>query len=208
MVELILNIIMQIIAIGLPGLFSYWVLTQLDIVFYNNDQKSGKTTLLSSLSLLNVFVVYILLSLLGLSLVSTSILELLTSFIVSVFVVLVLSIYIYPFVFKTIRQHIIEKGKKGNSVKSNYKVLPRILHERPNDKNYTQAYIFDFKNNLILEGCIGKFSYNNPELSLENEVDSTTTYKQAINVYNKTNNLNRDIYIDLERQIKMILIHF
>lgn len=199
---------MQIIVIGLPGLFSYWVLTQLDIVFYNNDQKSEKITLLSSLSLLNVFVVYILLSLLGVSLASTSLFELIKSFIVSVIVVLVLSIYVYPVVFKKIQKHIIEKVATGNSIKSNYKVLPRILHERPIDKNYTQAYIFDFKNNLILEGCIGKFSYNNPELSLENEIDSTTTYKQAIDVYNKTNNLNRDIYIDLERQIKIILIHF
>ncbi|MEB7824970.1 hypothetical protein [Staphylococcus chromogenes] len=199
---------MQIIAIGLPGLFSYWVLAQLDIVFYNNDQKSEKITLLSSLSLLNVIVVYIFLSLLGLSLASTSLLELIISFIVSVLVVWGLSIYIYPFVFKTVQKNIIEKSKKENSAKSNYKVLPRILHERPIDKNYTQAYIFDFKNDLILEGCIGKFSYNNPELSLENEIDSTTTYKQAIDVYNKANNLNRDIYIDLERQIKIILIHF
>ncbi|UXR79017.1 hypothetical protein [Staphylococcus sp. IVB6227] len=107
------------------------------------------------------------------------------------------------------QKHIIEKRvNRVNSVKSNYKVLPRILHERPDDKQYTQAYIFDFNNDLVLEGCIGKFSYNAPEISIENEIDATTTYEQAISVYNATSNLNRDVYIDFERKIKMILIHF
>ncbi|WP_371664036.1 hypothetical protein, partial [Staphylococcus gallinarum] len=61
------NIILAIVATGLPGLFSYWILTQLDIVFYNNNQNADKSVLLISLSLLNVFISFISLSLLGIN---------------------------------------------------------------------------------------------------------------------------------------------
>ncbi|SUM33826.1 Uncharacterised protein [Staphylococcus gallinarum] len=158
---------------------------------------------------MNVFISFISLSLLGININNISPIKLINIFIVSLVIVCLLSMYIYPFVFKWLQKYMNDKKiKTGLSIKSNYKVLPRVLHERPANKNYTQAYIFDFENKLILEGTIGKFSYTSPELSLENDIDVTTTYEQAVNIYDETNNFERDTYIDYERKIKMILIHF
>ncbi|PNZ64144.1 hypothetical protein CD149_00440, partial [Staphylococcus condimenti] len=94
------NIILAIVATGLPGLFSYWILTQLDIVFYNNNQNADKSVLLISLSLLNVFIAFISLNLLGITINNISPIKLIIIFIISLVIVFLLSMYIYPFVFK------------------------------------------------------------------------------------------------------------
>ncbi|MFI3546914.1 hypothetical protein V5G65_12720 [Mammaliicoccus sciuri] len=203
------NIILSLIATGIPGLFSYWILAQLDIIFYNNNQNSSKSILTISLSLLNIFISFVFLRTIDISLGDSSTKNLIIIFIVSLIMVWILSMYIYPYIFRRIQRFIDKKKmQNGASIKSNYKVLPRVLHERPSDKKFTEAYIFDFDNNLILEGSIGNFSYTSPEISIENSIDTTTTYEQAINIYNKTKNQDRDVYIDYERKIKMILIHF
>lgn len=203
------NIILAIVATGIPGLFSYWILTQLDIVFYNNNQNADKSVLLISLSLLNVFIAFISLNLLGITINNISPIKLIVIFIISLVIVCLLSMYIYPFVFKWLQKYMNDKKvKTGLSIKSNYKVLPRILHARPKNKKYTQAYIFDFDNRLIIEGTVGEFSYTSPEISIENTVDTKTTYEQAIRIYGRTDNINRSIYLDYDRNIKIILIHY
>ncbi|WP_236683184.1 hypothetical protein, partial [Staphylococcus condimenti] len=85
------NIILAIVATGLPGLFSYWILTQLDIVFYNNNQNADKSVLLISLSLLNVFIAFISLNLLGITINNISPIKLIIIFIISLVIVCLLS---------------------------------------------------------------------------------------------------------------------
>ncbi|SUM33827.1 Uncharacterised protein [Staphylococcus gallinarum] len=53
------NIILAIVATGLPGLFSYWILTQLDIVFYNNNQNADKSVFTNFLILIEcIYFIY------------------------------------------------------------------------------------------------------------------------------------------------------
>ncbi|MDW3865556.1 hypothetical protein [Staphylococcus saprophyticus] len=203
------QILLNIIATGIPGFLSYWLLSQFRLVELSEQNKDEKVVLLGSLSVLNIIFSILILNFLDINLTVYSNINILKIMAITIIVVIILSIIIYP--------TLIILTKRGiNFVRSlfdlpfdrNSKVFDNIISERPKNKKYSQLYIFDFNNILILEGSLGYVSHKDPIISLENEIDAYTTYTQVIDLYNNTENLNRAIYIDYGNKIKIFVIHY
>ncbi|WP_342388118.1 hypothetical protein [Salinicoccus bachuensis] len=205
-----MNLFLSIIATGVPGFISYWILSQFRLLDVDKNNKDEKLILLTGLSLINIFVVYLVLVSRDYSFPLESITPktLIGVALTSMIVVLILSVLIWPLIIK-ITKDLLNKWKFVLNIPndSNRTVFDEIMMSRPNE-TFTQAYIFTFDDKLIIEGATGYISHDRPELSIRNKIDITTTYEQAIKVYNKTDNEHREILIDYERQLKIILIHF
>ncbi|WJP97110.1 hypothetical protein [Macrococcus bovicus] len=204
-----LKLILSIVATSVPGFTSYWFLSQFRLFDIGDDNKDEKVILLSSLSVLNIFFGYLACGVFGVEVLKFTNINLICIFLISMGVTLLMSMIVYPSLI-LISKKTIKKLKELFMLPTdnNSKILDNIMMNRPKDKYDTQAYIFDFDNHLIIEGGIGFISHRFPQLSIRNEIDISTTYEQAIKVYQTTDNLSREIFIDYDKKIKVILIHY
>lgn len=207
---ILLNTFLSIIVTGIPGFISYWILSQFRLVDVRKNDKDEKIILLIGLSLINVLTTFIILRKFGYTFpIKFEEENILTLSLISTITVLLLSIIFWPLLIIFIKKIIrIIKFKYKIPTDSNRTVFDEIMFNRPKELTDTQLYIFDFKNQLIIEGAAGYISHEKPELSVRNIIDASTTYDQAIKIYNDTDNINREIFINYERQIKIIIIHF
>lgn len=203
------QILLNIIATGIPGFLSYWLLSQFRLVELSEQNKDEKVVLLGSLSVLNIIFSILILKTFNIKLTVFSNINILKIMAITILVVIILSIIVYPFLIILTKKGIkFVKSFLKMPFDRNSKVFDNIISERPKSKKYSQLYIFDFNNILILEGSLGYVSHKDPIISLENEIDANTTYTQVIDLYNDTENLNRAVYIDYGNKIKIFVIHY
>ncbi|MGV2927174.1 hypothetical protein RW115_01135 [Macrococcus capreoli] len=203
-----IKIFLMIAATGVPGFISYWILSQFKLFDIRDNNKDDKIILLSSLSVLNILVSYLVCDFFSINFKDGSYVNILIILALSVLVVLINSVLIYPLFISFIKKNVLLFQRHYNiSIENNKTVIENIMYSRPNNTD-TQVYIFDFDNKLILEGGLGFVSNVSSQLSIRNIIDAKTSYDEAIKIYNETDNLSREILIDYEKKIKIIFIHF
>ncbi|WP_271397092.1 hypothetical protein [Salinicoccus roseus] len=136
--------VFAIIALGLPGFFTYAVLVKRNILIYTKDQKDEKVMLIGLLSLTNIAVILLLLESFNLEVMSIA------GFFIIVSITLLLTFWIYPFVIRNGRRmledHIEKTGQKN---RSNIPFMDRIHDEKPAAARYIQYVYFDFNHCFV-----------------------------------------------------------
>lgn len=106
--------VFAIIALGLPGFFTYAVLVKRNILIYTKDQKDEKVMLIGLLSLTNIAVIMLLLESFNLEVMSIA------GFFIIVSITLLLTFWIYPFVIRNGRRmledHLEKTGQNNLSI--------------------------------------------------------------------------------------------
>lgn len=127
---------------GYQVFLSYWLLSQFRLVELSEQNKDEKVVPLGSLSVLNIIFSILILNFLDINLTVYSNTNILKIMAITIIVVIILSIIIYP--------TLIILTKKGiNFVRllfdlpfdRNSKVFDNIISERPKNKKYSQMYL-------------------------------------------------------------------
>jgi hypothetical protein len=205
------EILVLLLSTGIPGGFSYWYLNKMRIVSFGEGDKEEKLTLLIALSLLNVFVIFIvylyLSNLMSFTLDLMNPNHLLVLLLLSFFIVDILSYFFYPFIFKWLEEKMNKKlYGLGHSVSNNLSVIDSIMREKPPGIKQTFIYLYDFEDNYISSGILGFSSNKYKHISIDDD-DIKMEYEIFINIFNLTESIDKAIYIDYESNIKFYHIH-
>lgn len=147
--------VFALIALGLPGFFTYVVLVKRNILIYTKDQTDEKVMLIGLLSLTNIAVILLLLESFNLEVMSIA------GFLLIVFITLLLTFWIYPFVIRNGRRMLEDHLEKtGQKNRSNIPFMDRIHDGKPAVGGYIQCVFFDFNHTFVESGYLKYYSYS------------------------------------------------
>ena len=220
--------VLAIVTAGIPGVLSYWLLSNFGIINYNKNENIEKASTFAFFSFLN----------LGFGLALYDYISrnsqlwihkyadfplfpfppnLLTPYfnlaICTLTVTIFMSIVVYPICYKAfsiIYSYIIDKFKLNKN--SNMSVLESAI--KKHSKLDARVYIFDFQNNFIETGEFARISDYDEEyfVSLRNETGyakETFTFSEVMSYYNseEVQNNKPEIVLDLKNKYKFIIIY-
>ena len=191
------------------GFINYFILSRFDKININKHNKEDKPFFLVFFSLVNyalyLFSLYIIEDLLK---VNNQYLSTFFSIILTLVVTITLTFTLFSYLSSAIQNKINEKrGEVGMSRYDSLSVKQRIF----NYPNSRIIYIYDLNNNLIDCGFSSWFSSvedDDFELSIYpfNKENTLLTYQDVMGHINK-NNKESDLYINIDKNIKIIVIH-
>lgn len=215
-----MQIVLAVIATGVPGMFSYWYLSQLGIFRHTEDTKDDKVLVTLALSFLNILMSLFVFSFIYMYLVGVD-LELLMKrfllttfelFLISCTVTYLLTRFVYPNIIKSINKAV-ENHKNENGIDSysNYELIEEVIKMRPKDKKYIFIYVFDFNNRFIESGYLSMVNVKRgqlliaPNTGYEKEI---ITYGEVLSILNKvTESTSGRLILDYDKQIKIVAIY-
>ncbi|MGK0575557.1 hypothetical protein [Macrococcus capreoli] len=201
-----LKLLLSVVAAGIPGLFSYTILDKLNFVSYTEKQNYEKSLLVTSLSSFNVIasIIILLYFKIDLNLITSK--NLISIILISLTVTMILSLIVYPMIFKLIKILLMKLEDRLN-IQSNLKTLPRLIENAPEGINDIYVYIFDVKDKkYISSGAIGVYSKFDAEFSLLGQHDPKE-YDEVLNIYNTHDYKYKDYYINLDKGFCMFIFY-
>jgi hypothetical protein len=191
------------------GFVNYFLLSRLDKINISKHNKEDKPLFLILFSLVNYALylvsVYLIEDLLK---VNNRYLSMFFSIILTLVVTIILTFTLFSYLSSAIQNKI--NVKRGKVKKSSYDSLT-VKQKIFNYSNSRIIYIYDLNNNLIDCGFSSWFSSiedDDFELSIYpfNKKNTLLTYQDVMDHINK-NNKESDLYINIDKNIKIIVIH-
>lgn len=204
---------------GIPGFFSYWYLSKIQIMYFDETTKDEKVLVLSSLSLINTGISLLIFSVLFkkeiyllLQISSYSYLEIISLFLITVLINFLLTVKIYPTLYEIIQPKLESYFTKVNGVTHYEKpMLKRYFENKEFDT--ILVVMFNFENKFIQKGeVVGVDDFYVNKLGLihleNNTFEIFENYEDALNYYkSKDNNIVR-LVLDYENKIKIFIFYF
>lgn len=214
------KLLLSFLATGIPGLISYWFLSQISIIKHNSEK--DKTLFITALSLINILISYLslelltwiskikLLSFIKINYSNPSRADIILIFGLSLFVTWILSRYVYNNIFKYMNKYINSLQIKFDvPLISNFRTLETIILEKKNKNGSIFIYIFDFDNKFIESGYLNRFNEEYKEISLHdhtNYIHEKFTIHEVLTYFN--DNDDAEIFIDLENKLKYYIFFY
>ncbi|MBC1800792.1 hypothetical protein [Listeria booriae] len=215
-----MELFILLITTGIPGMFSYWYLSQLGIVNHNTDSKDDKVLVIAALSLFNMLISVFVYEMIASCLFKRPFLvdgytrlDIFLLFITAVLTTFLLSRCVYPSALKKVQKSILRYQNNENiPIPSNGTGLEELMRDRPKEFTTTFIYIFDFDNKFIESGGLYAINSKRHEIILHGDSGYTRDpyyFQEVLSDYNKReDHKSRKIFIDYERKIKIFAFHF
>lgn len=208
-----MNLLLVVVATGIPGFLSYAYLSQLGIIIFSKNEKDDKVIVLSIFSFLNIglsFCVFYWLTSIEPSknMPFSAVIKL---FIVTLIISAILTLTLYPYVLKKMKKTIeTYQGKNNINIKSNQTVIEKIIDST--EYKFKAVYIFDFDNNFIESGYLKRYSGEETtgfQISLATETfynDEKPTFNEILNKFN-TDPIPEanELLLDVDKKIKIFI---
>lgn len=209
MIVLNIDLVSLLVTTFLPGMFSYWYLSQIGLI--SHVETSDKVIFLSSISVLNILIcLFFVLPILNYEINHWLKWSVVAA--ISFFTTFLLTWKVYPFAIDKLENLVESKLKNSKKPKiKNERVLKTILDNKPENTSNIFVYLFDLQNTFIESGYLSRFNANYGEINLswDNNYEKYTnhfTTEDVITYSNETK--NKDIFIDLDRGIKMYIFYY
>lgn len=214
------NLLLSVLATGIPGIISYWFLNQISIIKHNSEK--DKTMFITSLSLINVLISYLsteifnimsklkYLSFMKINYSNPSKIDLILIFLLSLLITWLLSRCVYLHIFKFANIYINNLQRKLNvPVISRFRTLETIINEKRSIDGSIFIYIFDFENNFIESGYLNRFNEEYKEISLHDDTNYITekfNIEDVLSYFSESD--NAEIFIDIENRLKYYIFFY
>lgn len=209
MIVLNIDLVSLLVTTFLPGMFSYWYLSQIGLI--SHVETSDKVIFLSSISVLNILIcLFFVLPILNYEINHWLKWSVVAA--ISFFTTFLLTWKVYPFAIDKLENLVESKLKNSKKPKiKNERVLKTTLDNKPENTSNIFVYLFDLQNTFIESGYLSRFNANYGEINLswDNNYEKYTnhfTTEDVITYSNETK--NKDIFIDLDRGIKMYIFYY
>lgn len=193
-----MEIILLLITSGIPGFYTYYALSNKNVVYFNSDNKN---IILSLFSIISIFIFLLILSLFsGVNNVNElfnqlTFIKILLSLIVSVLIIIVLTEFIYTSCIKAYNK--LNNQSRENTGLNNTESLPIHLTKYENSNYKMFITVKDFSNNLIERGFLDNYSRkNNRNIILDTRENDNYENFLKLSTY-------QDSYIDFENGVKL-----
>lgn len=219
--ELLMELIIALLAVGVPGFFSYWYLNQIGFLNYSNQAQEEKRTIQIILSLINIgvsFSVWFLIESKGnlqasLQVETMKVIDVITLLSTSIVVTSILTGWIYPLIIKYFINKMGKFRLKHNlPLKTQETVYEMLVHKK--EYSHTLVYVFDFDDKFIESGYLSKFSDNSDSINLSLALDTFHTKEKyelidILGMFNGGHYANdaKEIYLDFDRRIKIFFFY-
>lgn len=209
MIVLNIDLVSLLVTTFLPGMFSYWYLSQIGLI--SHVETSDKVIFLSSISVLNILIcLFFVLPILNYEINHWLKWSVVAA--ISFFTTFLLTWKVYPFAIDKLENLVESKLKNSKKPKiKNERVLKTTLDNKPENTSNIFVYLFDLQNTFIESGYLSRFNANYGEINLSWDINyekytNHFTIEDVITYYNETK--NKDIFIDLDRGIKMYIFYY
>lgn len=198
-----MELVLLLITSGIPGFYTYYALSNKNIIYFNSDNKN---VILGLFSIISILIFLLILSLfsginnvqsLFENLLFTKIcLALVTTIIITVF----LTELIYPIIYLTY-YNLMNMNRNNNSL-SKTGILPIHINIYENSSNLVYVIVKNFSNEVISQGFLKDYSRKqNRNILLDQDfIDEFDSIKGAAK--------ERFVYIDFENECKLIYYLF
>ncbi|HDA1660292.1 TPA: hypothetical protein O4344_001367 [Staphylococcus aureus] len=193
-----MQILLLIITTGIPGFYTYYALSNKNLVYFNSDNKK---VILAFFSVVSVFIFLLTLSLFsGQNNVNQLFQKLtftktLSALIVSILIIIILTEFAYTKIieiYNTFSNH----NRKSNNLKK-VETLPVHLLKYEDNKYKMFITVKDFEGNIIEKGFLDNYSRkHNRNILLDTRFNANYEDFKKLSEY-------KDSYLDFENQVKL-----
>lgn len=193
-----MQILLLLIITGIPGFYTYYALSNKNLVYFNSDNKK---IILSFFSIVSVFIFLLILSLFsGQNNVNQLFQELtftkiLSSLIVSILIIIVLTEFLYTKIIE-VYNHFSNNNRKSSNLKIT-ETLPVHLLKYEDNRYKMFITIKDFEDNIIEKGFLDNYSRkHNRNILLDTRFNDSYEHFLKLSEY-------KDSYLDFENKVKL-----
>ncbi|HGO3895732.1 TPA: hypothetical protein ACK08K_002237 [Staphylococcus aureus] len=193
-----MQILLLIITTGIPGFYTYYALSNKNLVYFDSDTKK---VILAFFSVVSVFIFLLTLSLFsGQNNVNQLFQKLtftktLSALIVSILIIIILTEFVYTKIieiYNTFSNH----NRKSNNLKK-VETLPVHLLKYEDNKYKMFITVKDFEGNIIEKGFLDNYSRkHNRNILLDTRFNANYEDFKKLSEY-------KDSYLDFENQVKL-----
>ncbi|HHO6115614.1 TPA: hypothetical protein ACRVLM_002226 [Staphylococcus aureus] len=193
-----MQILLLIITTGIPGFYTYYALSNKNLVYFDSDNKK---VILAFFSVVSVFIFLLTLSLFsGQNNVNQLFQKLtftktLSALIVSILIIIILTEFAYTKIieiYNTFSNH----NRKSNNLKK-VETLPVHLLKYEDNKYKMFITVKDFEGNIIEKGFLDNYSRkHNRNILLDTRFNANYEDFKKLSEY-------KDSYLDFENQVKL-----
>ncbi|MBV5138468.1 hypothetical protein [Staphylococcus chromogenes] len=190
--------LLLLITTGIPGFYTYYSLSNKNLVFFNSDNKK---VILIFFSIVSVFIFILILSLFsGINNVNElfqnlTFTKILLSLIVSLLLTIALTEFVYPNVVKF--YNIFNNHNRENIGLNRTETLPIHLLKYEDSKYRMFITVKDFEDNIIERGFLDNYSRkSNRNILLDTRFNDNYENFKKLSEY-------KDSYLDFENQVKL-----
>lgn len=188
----------MIITTGIPGFYTYYALSNKNLVYFNSDNKK---VILAFFSVVSVFIFLLTLSLFsGQNNVNQLFQKLtftktLSALIVSILIIIILTEFVYTKIIE-IYNIFSNHNRKSNNLKK-VETLPVHLLKYEDNKYKMFITVKDFEGNIIEKGFLDNYSRKqNRNILLDTRFNANYEDFKTLSEYN-------DSYLDFENKVKL-----
>lgn len=188
----------MIITTGIPGFYTYYALSNKNLVYFNSDNKK---VILAFFSVVSVFIFLLTLSLFsGQNNVNQLFQKLtftktLSALIVSILIIIILTEFVYTKIIE-IYNIFSNHNRKSNNLKK-VETLPVHLLKYEDNKYKMFITVKDFEGNIIEKGFLDNYSRKyNRNILLDTRFNANYEAFKTLSEYN-------DSYLDFENKVKL-----
>lgn len=217
----LMELFIALLAVGVPGFFSYWYLNQIGFLNYSDRANEEKRTIQIILSLINIsisFSVWFLVESKGnldasLQIKTMKVIDVITLLSISIVVTSILTGWIYPIIIKYFMGKM-EKFRINHNLplKTQETVYEMLVHKK--EYSHTLVYAFDFDDQFIESGYLSKFSDNTDSINLSLALNTFHTKEkyELVDILGMFNgghydNDAKEVYLDFDRRIKIFFFY-
>ncbi|HCW9741549.1 TPA: hypothetical protein PCV99_000177 [Staphylococcus aureus] len=193
-----MQILLLIITTGIPGFYTYYALSNKNLVYFNSDNKK---VILAFFSVVSVFIFLLTLSLFsGQNNVNQLFQKLtftktLSALIVSILIIIILTEFVYTKIIE-IYNIFSNHNRKSNNLKK-VETLPVHLLKYEDNKYKMFITVKDFEGNIIEKGFLDNYSRKyNRNILLDTRFNANYEAFKTLSEYN-------DSYLDFENKVKL-----
>ncbi|HCX0699503.1 TPA: hypothetical protein OYZ38_000972 [Staphylococcus aureus] len=193
-----MQILLLIITTGIPGFYTYYALSNKNLVYFNSDNKK---VVLAFFSVVSVFIFLLTLSLFsGQNNVNQLFQKLtftktLSALIVSILIIIILTEFVYTKIIE-IYNIFSNHNRKSNNLKK-VETLPVHLLKYEDNKYKMFITVKDFEGNIIEKGFLDNYSRkHNRNILLDTRFNANYEAFKTLSEYN-------DSYLDFENKVKL-----
>ncbi|HDH1167287.1 TPA: hypothetical protein PIL76_001962 [Staphylococcus aureus] len=193
-----MQILLLIITTGIPGFYTYYALSNKNLVYFNSDNKK---VILAFFSVVSVFIFLLTLSLFsGQNNVNQLFQKLtftktLSALIVSILIIIILTEFVYTKIIE-IYNIFSNHNRKSNNLKK-VETLPVHLLKYEDNKYKMFITVKDFEGNIIEKGFLDNHSRkHNRNILLDTRFNANYEAFKTLSEYN-------DSYLDFENKVKL-----
>ncbi|WP_271400469.1 hypothetical protein [Salinicoccus roseus] len=195
--------VFAIVALGLPGFFTYVVLVKRNILIYTKDHADEKVMLIGLLSLTNIAVILLILESFNLEVMSIA------GFLIIVGITLLLTFWFYPFVIRNGRRMLEDHLEKtGQKNRSNIPFMDRIHDEKPAAARYIQCVFFDFNHCFVESGYLKYYSYSENGFILYPDGQSNLDYAKFKKRFEALDPSEASQMMDFDKEMIIYFIYY